>query len=149
MKKNNNRGRLHSKFAFALLTLIWISCTSVTITTANTTTPVMIGSIKKIKSKENITNKGKDFAFDVSSLGYYFFLGGGSNDGTQSETSVKIVSSNEFDGELLVQLDTTKESAEVSKINIGSYSMLNILIGAFHKTWAGIEGKVVAKENLR
>lgn len=125
-----------------------IDCTAVTVTTVNTTTPVLVGPVKKIKGKATTASEGKEFDFDHAANAFYFIMGDG-NGGTQKDTSVRIISSNEFDGELMIQLDTTKEHAEVKQINVGSYSMLDILLGAFHKTWAGIEGKIVKKENLK
>jgi len=124
-----------------------IDCAAVTVTTVNTTTPVLVGPVKKIKGKATTASEGKEFDFDHFSLVYYFFMGG--NFSTQKDTMEKIVSSNEFDGELMTQLDTTKEYAEVKQINIGSYSLLDILFLAWHKSWAGIEGRVVKKENLK
>lgn len=124
-----------------------MDCTAVTVTTVNTTTPVLVGPVKKIKGKATTASEGKEFDFDHFSLGYYFIMGGNNN--PVQERTEKIVSSNEFDGELMTQLDTTKEHAEVKQINIGSYSLLDILFAAWHKTWAGIEGRIVKKENLK
>ena len=53
-----------------------VECTAVTVTTVNTTTPVLVGPVKKIKGKATTVSEGKEFDFDHFSLVYYFFMGG-------------------------------------------------------------------------
>lgn len=138
-----------AKSTICIFLLLYIaSCAPVTVTMRNTTAPVLVGPVKKIKAKPTVASDGNEYDFDHYSLAYYFIMGGNNASPVQERTE-KIVSSNEFDGELLARLDTIKEHAEVKQINIGSYSLLNFLFFAWHKAWAGIEGKIVKKENIK
>jgi len=134
-------------FCTLLLLSIIANCLSVPITTANTTSPVLVGPVKKIKAKATAPSEGRDFHFENTSM-TKTETAGGTNHGYARSTEYA-VDPRFFDVQALKETDTLNEHLEVKQINIGSYSAVQIIFYAFHKIWAGMEGKIVKKENLK